>query len=181
MKTYLLNALWLIMVSLLVNNATGQITLDPSNPVETTIMCDELEGLPAPIFETSCEGETTITFEDKTYSGGCLGTIERIWLISDNCNNTESFQQFIRLNDNKAPSLSAYPESITVTLDNIPVAPTITANDNCSKKVAVIFKEEKTLDKRGDLDWITRTWTAEDSCGNLNTHSQTIHIKKTQS
>lgn len=181
MKTYLLNALWLIMVSLLVNNANSQITLDPNNTVEITIMCDELADLPPPVFKTACEGETTITFEDKTYSGGCLGTIERIWLIRDNCNNTGSFQQFIRLSDKKAPTLSEYPNSISVDIDKIPVSPTITAKDNCTKNVAVIFKEEKTLDKKGDLDWITRTWTAEDSCGNRNSHTQTIKIKKTKS
>jgi hypothetical protein len=178
MKTYLLNALWLIMVSLLANNATSQITLDPGNLVETTIMCDELADIPVPTYKTNCEGEATITFEDKTYSGGCLGTIERIWLIRDNCNNSASFQQFIHLQDNKAPSLSAYPESVSVSFDNIPEVPVIIAKDNCSKNVKVVFTEEEFMDKKGDLDYINRKWYAEDSCGNRNSHTQTIVIKK---
>jgi len=180
MKTYLLNALWLIMVSLLANSTTAQITLDPNNKVETTVMCDELTDLPAPIFQSSCEGEATITFEDKTYSGGCLGTIERIWLISDKCNNSINFQQFIHLKDDKAPILSEYPASLTISIDNIPEVPTITAKDNCSKNVKVVFEEEEVMNKKGELDWITRTWYAEDSCGNRNTHTQTIVIKKSE-
>lgn len=177
MKTYLLNASWLIMVSLLANNLYSQITINPSNNVEITFSCDELEKIPVPIAESTCEGELKYSFEDKTYSGGCLGTIERNWLISDNCNNEIAFQQFIRLTDDKAPVLSEYPQNKSAFLEQVQNVQEITAKDNCSKKVEVEFIEKVTKDEKGNITFIKRIWKAEDQCGNINIHDQTIAIK----
>jgi hypothetical protein len=178
MKTYLLNAAWLIIVSLLANNTYSQLTLNPENNVEIDYPCDELANMPLPIVSSECEGELEYSFEDKTYSGGCLGTIERIWLIRDNCNNEITFQQFIRLQDEKAPILSSYPQSVSVLKDQIPDTPEISARDNCSENVKVEFSEKKKLDENRKLISISRSWMATDKCGNTVKHEQIIAIKK---
>jgi hypothetical protein len=180
MKTILLNVLWLIMVSPLSLEAYSQITLNKTNNVEITLNCDQLSELAPPIAESTCEGDLQYSFEDKTYSGGCLGTIERIWVIRDNCNNSVSFQQFIRLTDDRAPRMSAYPTSISVAKDQIPKVPEITATDNCDKKVKVEFSEKEFKDDKGNITSINRTWKAVDKCGNIDSHVQTISIKSPQ-
>jgi hypothetical protein len=181
MKTYLLNVAWLIMVTLFTNNLKSQITLDPNNTVELKINCDEFEEINPPMASSTCDGKLEYNFEDKVYSGGCLGTIERIWTISDNCNNSSQFQQFIKLTDTLAPELSSYPANISVSQNAIPEIPTIVAEDNCSQNLNVSFSENQILDSDGNLDKIERTWSVSDKCGNEKTHSQIITIIKSES
>lgn len=181
MKTYLLNVTWLIMVSLLTINTYSQININPTNNVEISISCDELINLTPPTITTNCEGDVEYTFEDKTYSGGCMGTIERIWTIRDKCNNTESFQQFIRLSDSTAPELSSYPSDISVSNNQIPDVPIVNAEDNCSQNLSVAFSVDSVLDNDGNLISIHRTWFVKDKCGNEKTHTQIISIQKNES
>lgn len=176
MKTYLLNVAWLIIVTLIANNGVSQITLDANNSVEISINCDEFAEINTPMASSNCGGELQFTFEDKIYSGGCLGTIERIWTIRDDCNNTTTLQQFIRLKDTTSPELSSYPSDITVSLDQIPEVPTINAIDNCSQNLSVTFSENQTLNDNGQLISIERSWSVSDKCANEKSHTQTITI-----
>lgn len=181
MRTYLFNVAWLIIVTFLTNNLYAQIAVDPNNSVEIDINCDEFAEIDTPMANSTCEGELQFTFEDKIYSGGCLGTIERIWTIRDECNNTATLQQFIKLKDLTPPELSSYPSDITVSLSQIPEPPVISAQDNCSQNLSVSFHENSISDDEGNVNSIERTWTVTDKCGNEKSHMQTITISKNES
>jgi len=60
--------------------------------------------------------------------------------------------------------------------DDIPVAATLTAMDNCTDPVNVIFAEADDMGVCPDPRIIIRTWTATDDCGNDIEHIQTITI-----
>ena len=175
MKIILLNVQWLIIVSVISINGYSQITLDPSNKDELRISCDEIIDLAPPIAKTNCEGDLNFSFSDKLYSGGCMGTIERIWVISDKCNNSARFTQYISQNDKVPPTLSNYPEDITVE-KNIPEIEILTAVVNCDQNLKVIFSEEEINDDNGNLKFINRNWMVTDKCGNLTQHQQVISM-----
>ena len=181
MKTYLLNVAWLIIVTLLTKNAFSQITVNTNNSVELSINCDEFAEINKPMATSTCEGELQFSFEDKIYSGGCLGTIERIWTIRDECNNTATLQQFIRLTDSTPPELSSYPADIMVSLNQIPDVPTITALDNCSQNLSVSYSENSISNNDGQLISIERNWNVSDKCGNEKSHTQIITITTNES
>lgn len=181
MKTYLLNVAWLIMVSLIGINAHSQLTINTDNLVELNITCDELAEMSPPTVSTNCEGDIEYSYEDRVFSGGCMGTIERIWTIRDKCNNTNSFQQYIRLIDTIEPELSSYPSNITVALSQIPEVPLINAEDNCLQNLDVEFSEQSSFDENEKLQSIQRTWSVIDKCGNERSHTQIIFIIKNES
>jgi len=180
MKTILLNAAWLIIVTLFGTNANSQLTMDPNNSVELKVNCDELDNIPLPKIISTCSGEIKSNFEDKLYSGGCYGTIERIWTFRDQCDHVVTFQQFIHLTDNTAPLFSEYPENVTVSISEIPATKVITAIDNCDKNISVEFNETQNLDENEQLISILRIWSAKDKCGNNSSHSQVITIANPQ-
>lgn len=171
-----LNGLWLIMVSLLSTSLQAQISISGNTPVEIKINCDEKSDLKAPKFTSTCEGELKISYDDRTFSGGCLGTIERTWTATDDCGNEFSYAQYIQQIDKKAPSLSSYPENISVSANAIPEIPVITAQDNCDKNIQVEFSESSEKNASDETTRIIRKWSAKDACGNIESHEQTISI-----
>jgi hypothetical protein len=167
------------MVTLIAQNTYSQITINKSNNVQLSVTCDQLSKITPPMASSSCDGELNFTYKDNVFSGGCMGTIERIWSIRDNCNNTSTFQQFIRLIDDTPPRLSNYPKDVQVSANNIPSVEDIIASDNCTKKINVVFNEVEIFDDKNKLISIKRTWKAEDQCGNIASHTQTILINNT--
>lgn len=176
MNINLLNGGWLIIVTLIVNNAFGQISVNPNNNAEIRINCDQFSEINPPMASSTCGGELAFSFEDKLYSGGCMGTIERIWTIRDQCDNVSNYQQFIRLDDKTAPELSEYPSDVSVSINEIPEIPQISANDNCEQNLNVKFSEEIFKDENENTKSIIRTWSVKDKCGNVKTHKQIISI-----
>jgi len=60
----------------------------------------ELDSIEAPVFVSNCEeGNLPATYEDKMFSGGALGTIERTWILKDACDNELRTLQYIKLED----------------------------------------------------------------------------------
>ena len=67
--------------------------------------------------------------------------------------------------DTTEPILENVPDNLTVnTIEEVPVAATPTALDNCDNDVNIEFSEETVDNGCGAV--VTRTWTAIDNCGN---------------
>ena len=108
---------------------------------------------------------------------GCLETITRKWLAIDNCGNQDSLVQVITVEDTEAPTFVGVPNDTTVDCNNIPVAATVTATDNCDTSVEVDYEE---IIGDGCPYTITRTWTSEDACGNIDSVVQVITVEDTE-
>ena len=176
MYTKHLNVAWLIMVTLLTGTINAQILVSSENPVELTISCDESQNSSRPMATSSCEGDLKYEYNAVLFSGGCYGTIERTWSISDPCGNNAEFKQFIKRKDKTAPELDHYPEDVTVSLSNIPEIENVKVIDHCDEKPGLKFSEIEKKDSEGNLILITRKWEFFDACGNKNTHEQKITI-----
>ena len=110
----------------------------------------------------------------------CPGTAEviRTWSAVDECGNNKTVEQTIILVDNADPAFNEdLPADATVSCDDVPNAPTITAADNCDPSVEVTYEE--TLED-GDACpnnyTLTRTWSASDCAGNAISHTQVLTV-----
>ncbi|MDY0089971.1 MAG: hypothetical protein RBR78_06355, partial [Flavobacteriaceae bacterium] len=109
----------------------------------------------------------------------CKYTIYRICFYIVNGCYIGVYQQIITVNDTTPPTFNEeLPANITVACDNIPQAQTLTASDN-NGNATVSFKE--VVSESGDACSynIYRIWTAEDACGNITVHKQTITVQDT--
>src|SRR6185436_14676467 len=114
-------------------------------------------------------------------TGHCGGTFDvtRTWRATDACGNTADCSQKVTLEDHTPPTISCPPD---VTREcGASTAPastgTATAQDTCGA-VSVTFSDAVT-NLCGGSRVITRTWKANDGCGNTNSCVQTITVRDT--
>ncbi len=102
--------------------------------------------------------------------------LTRIWEATDACGNSTSDTQKIFLFDNDPPVFDNLPEDITISCsDDLPDSK-LNATDACTEEVVVSFNMGIQFLNCAQNQILTRTWTAEDDCGNIATHSMTITI-----
>lgn len=126
---------------------------------------------------SSCAGEVKVTHTDDLFSGGCAGTVQRTYKLSDECGNKLEAVQFITLEDNTAPTFINPPQDITLTnKTDLQQPATPAVQDESGQHVTVSFKAD--FDHSDpDLYKVIRTWTASDLCENTRTHTQVISIE----
>ncbi|GLR16099.1 T9SS type A sorting domain-containing protein [Portibacter lacus] len=127
----------------------------------------------------NCDAEVEVNVtEVKIGDGDCAqdGYIQRLrcsWTATDACGNSTLLYIFMDIVDEIPPVFTSIPLDATVTCDNIPDAPTMTAVDECLC-ADVTFEEEFIASECVRDQMIKRTWTATDCCGNEATTTQTI-------
>ena len=128
----------------------------------------------------NCGGTPTITFSDATVAGACPQerTINRTWVATDNCGNTNSCVQTIFVDDNMGPAIVCPPNiTIQCTASTLPAnTGTATATDNCGGAPTITFSDVTIAGVCTQERTINRTWTATDACGNASTCLQTIFV-----
>ena len=169
-------------------NTTTSIQLitveDTTNPVlvgapsDITVECDAIPPAATLSATDNCDTNVDISFSEIITPGNCANTytITRTWTAIDNCGNTDTESQIVSVVDNTIPILNGIPSDITVSCDNVPSAPIVTATDNCSTGLIVDFSESS---GSGCQYSIIRTWTATDDCGNTISEFQTITVDDT--
>ncbi len=99
----------------------------------------------------------------------------RTWTATDPCGNSATAQQTVTVSDNNPPVISSMPMDITVTCGNVPDPNMVTASDACDPNPTVNYTE--TVEGQFcDPQVITRTWRAEDDCGNFSVVVQKIYV-----
>ncbi len=140
-------------------------------PADITMSCGEAPA-PANVIATEdCSTVLDVIYTEDIQSASCPISIIRTWTAIDGCGNETSASQTITISDTEAPVLSGVPADVSGECADIPVAPVVTATDNCGD-VDVVFSEND--QSVGCNINIVRTWTATDACGNVSTQSQSI-------
>ena len=103
--------------------------------------------------------------------------ITRTWTVIDACGNSVSADQIITLEDLTAPVFDFVPEDVTLDCNGSYDTEMATATDACSG-VTVTFADSESFPCDGSRV-IERTFTAQDGCGNVATHVQTISFLDT--
>ncbi|MBL7797928.1 MAG: T9SS type A sorting domain-containing protein [Saprospiraceae bacterium] len=154
----------------LVIPANGAIACtDPIPPVGVATASDGCDTLVTAVYL----GQTTV-------SGACPGNYEirRTWRATDACGNSTVSTQTIQVTDGGAPVFVTVPGPITIECtDPIPPLVNPTATDACSGYVHITFLGNVATGSGCSADYtITRTWRAEDLCGNTATTTQLITV-----
>jgi len=171
------------------NSTSASYTLNVSDtegpqiagvPADLTLDCGE--AIPnADVFVVdNCTALPVFTLTETMENIGCAVVMTRRWTAEDECGNVTQEVQIITYVDQTAPVLSQYPENIVLVCgDALPEVPEVTAVDNCSGDVEVIYTE---LGEAGSLCPIyERIWCAIDCSGNETCHTQVIFFEQPQS
>ncbi len=136
-----------------------------------------------PIVTHGCDLEIVSIELNETMQGeNCAMTITREWTATDACGSVSTCTQTITVNDMEAPGPPAdAPGPLAVQCaDDVPVAETLTAEDNCSGTVTGVPTDVRTDGDCPNSFVITRTWTFTDECGNASAVNQTITVEDTE-
>jgi alpha-tubulin suppressor-like RCC1 family protein len=163
-----------------VDNGKPVFTAFPAN---TTIACSQaLPPVATPTASDACGGAVTIAYlGQSSTSGTCPGNyqIKRTWRATDVCGNSTAATQTIQVSDNGAPVFVTVPGPVTIEC-NQPLPPLVnpTATDACGGYVHITFLGNVPSGSGCAADYtITRTWRADDLCGNTATATQVITVQ----
>jgi len=153
-----------------------------SVPANQSISCSEsVPPVGTPTATDGCGGSVTIAYLGQTtVSGNCTGNyqIRRTWRATDVCGNSTAATQTIQVSDNNAPVFTSVPGPLTIECGN-PLPPLVnpTASDACGGFVAITFLGNTPSGSGCAADYtVTRTWRADDLCGNTTTTTQVITV-----
>ncbi len=127
----------------------------------------------------SCPGDE-IRFEiNETFSTDCKadGFIKRMeykWTANDVCGNQTIFSIFVNFNDTQSPVFTNIPVNQEITCGDLPEVDAPEISDLCSE-VDITYAETR-IEREGVV-FVTRTWIAEDDCGNSSQVSQEITMR----
>ncbi len=155
-----------------------------------TLNCGETYQSIQPDFSDNCVDSLIVTYSENTFSADCpyKAIIERTWTATDSCGNMTTRNQYVKFIDTSSPQLIGVPSDTLVSCDQIPTTPiigvSIIAQDNCDSEVAISFSETNTQGNNPENCgfynyFITRIWTATDSCGNEQSAVQIIEVRDT--
>ncbi|MEQ1747548.1 MAG: choice-of-anchor D domain-containing protein, partial [Saprospiraceae bacterium] len=156
-----------------------------SLPANASISCTETPpAVGNPTASDGCGGSVTVTYLGQTSaSGTCPGSyqLRRTWRATDACGNSTAATQTIQVSDSGVPVFTSVPGPLTIECtDPIPPLVNPTATDACVGYVHIIFLGNVASGSGCSADYtITRTWRADDLCGNTTTTSQVITVQGT--
>ncbi len=156
-------------------------------PANVTILCTA-SSLPSntgsPTSADNCDSTPNITYTDAITSGSCpqAYTIARTWRSQDDCGNFNTCIQTIVVIDNVSPTITC-PANVTIQCNVSTMPPGTgqpTSTDNCDATPSITFTDVTVASPTCPQQYtITRTWKAQDDCGNFNTCNQTLVIVDT--
>lgn len=155
-----------------------QVTFVPS---DTTVSCSEIPAVGTPAAIDNCDASLTITYTGATrINGTCPNsyTLQRNWVIADDCGNTSTAMQTITVVDQTPPAFTFVPDSVTVSCEALPPVGTPEATDNCASAVSITYNGDVRTDGPClDTYTLARSWIATDSCGNTSIATQIINVQ----
>jgi hypothetical protein len=152
-------------------------------PANMTIACHETPPpVGTPTASDGCTGAVAITYLGQTTSNSqCPGTYDilRIWRAADACGNNTVAGQTITVQDNNPPVFTGFPENVTIQCNqNLPPLSSPTASDSCGGYVFITYLGQVATGSGCSSDYtVTRTWRAQDMCGNTVLATQVITVQ----
>lgn len=151
-----------------------------AGPSDLTVACQEpIPAAPSVSASDNCDPDPVITLQTTNLPGNCPGNYQiiRTWIATDHCGNTTTISQRISVIDTIAPVFVQFPPDATVSCDDVPTGTQgAGATDNCSTQVIITVSDFKVNGPCADQYFLTRTFTADDGCGNTSTRLQKLLV-----
>ncbi len=159
-------------------------------PPNVTVQCDVIPKATDPTVTDNCSPwGLVITLKETRTNGSCEDsyTLTREWTATDGAGNSSTATQLIVVEDTTPPVISGAP-SVDVTIncgDDVPIAPEVTASDNCAVSLTkpsfseLIFQGLCSAIVGGqavETNHIRCQWVASDRCGNTAIKVWNIYI-----
>lgn len=154
-----------------------------SFPADLTIACnDPVPSVGTPTASDACEGTVAVAYLGQTTTAtACpsLYQIKRIWRATDVCGNSTASTQTITVVDNQPPVFVSVPAHVTINCQQSPPAlGNPVASDACGGFVQITYLGQVRTDGNCLYNYtLTRTWRADDLCGNTVTATQVITVQ----
>lgn len=143
----------------------------------------DCSSIPAPCNVTvvdncAADQDLAVTSSSSSYvDGDCHNyQIMYTWFAEDNCGNSDVAYQTVAVTDTTPPTFSGYPPNVTVECDAVP-SWNLTATDDCGPDPVVEKTETDTVE--GNVTIREVIYSAQDLCGQVETHYQYITIVDT--
>lgn len=150
---------------------------------DVTVNCESVPGVGAPAATDNCDDQVTIIFVGETRTTGTCPDnyiLRRTWSATDNCGNVRITAQIITVQDTTKPVFTFVPADVTVDCDNIPIAGSPTATDNCTAVVDITYLGETIMNSSSANTFtLLRRWQAKDNCGNVTPVEQVLQVQDT--
>ncbi len=152
----------------------------PPSPI--TVDCNDIPDAVVLTATDACQGALLVDLAELVTEGDCAGeyTISRTWTATDNCQNSVAHTQLVTVVNAGDPVFDQEtPQDATVSCDDIPAPAILTATGICSQAL-VSFNEDESDEICAGSYTITRTWVAEDECGDRKQHQQVLTVQDTE-
>lgn len=169
----------------------GYVPIEVEIPADVKLSCEQ--GFPVADINTvktkgGC-GKLSVTFTDEKSKETCANsyTINRIWIITDECGESVKRVQTIEMKDETAPVFKGeLPQNLAMTSDEFQTFNaqrtanplTLIAVDACDGKEISVAHKSPTR-STNYTTWNTEytyIWEATDSCGNRVKHQQVVAV-----
>ena len=168
---------------------------DPDVPAAFTTVAQAL-AYPGMTNIVDCELDSTLTSTFTRTDGSCPDTIARTYTVVDSTGNTAQFMQYIIIRDTVRPVISGmllsaivYTDvncdydlsTVQVYYDTTDLEDAGLTIVDCHDITSVTYTDVPTRDPQGceNENYVTRTYTVTDKCGNSSTVDQIINIQDT--
>ncbi|MFM9983837.1 MAG: SdrD B-like domain-containing protein [Flavobacteriales bacterium] len=157
--------------SIAITDSTGPVL--SGVPENMIAVCTAVPPVSTVSASDNCDLQPDVYFSEET-GVGCPIVITRTWIAVDDCGIETTAIQYITLIDTTPPIFAA-PDDITVDCSDIPQAPDLIAQDDCSGEVSLEFIQSESNFTVCGYE-IARTWIATDACGNSFSDTQIIMV-----
>ena len=148
-------------------------------PATITINCNTPLPSVGPQVSDNCDQEVAINETQQIKPGTCAEAYEvvRLWTATDNCGNTATASQTVKVEDRQAPAFSFVPPAVTLPCTATLPSTQPEATDNCDQSLTLTEARSTTAGSCPGNYTVTRVWTAVDNCGNSATASQVVKFE----
>jgi hypothetical protein len=159
-------------------NTPDDLTLECESPPPATITAeDNCDGYVDVNFVSEEEVETISYNADNSVP---WKTVYRLWSVADNCGNSNSWAQTIKIFDTKNPEFHKYATNVVYECDDVPTSPPeIRYSDECDSNPSASLQTYRGESTCLELGIIIYTWTVTDYVDHSATFSQTLTIVDT--
>jgi len=150
-------------------------------PADAAADCATIPAAPTVTATDDCSDPITVTFAETRVDGTCPNNYQlvRVWSAMDECMNLAAATQTVTVTDTTPPVLVGAPADAAADCATIPAASTVTATDDCSDPITVVFTESRVDGTCPNNYQLVRVWSAMDECMNTATATQTVTVTDT--
>ena len=118
----------------------------------------------------------SVTFSRDTVSLDCAGNfvIRQTWVATDGSGNENTHVQTITVQDTMGPDFAGTPEVASISCDDINEM--VVSTSDCSDVADVWFEQDLQSGNCMNPGSLSRTYYAEDGCGNISSFDQIVNI-----